>query len=120
MRVFGITLPGNTVERFMGSEIGALISEKLPSRIAAEGTSYKPRSVLRSRYPSKFERKKSLSLPLKTFGIQTGPPSVKPYWFHLNGSFFGRLLVKAYCLASRTSLRRNSNRDPWKLLVPDL
>ena len=33
--------------------------------------------------------KNSLSLPLKIFGIRTGPPSVKPYWFHLKGSLAG-------------------------------
>ena len=34
--------------------------------------------------------KNSLSLPLKSFGMITGPLNVPPYWFHLNGSFGGR------------------------------
>src|SRR5712692_8324974 len=64
--------------------------------------------------------KKSLSLPLKSFGNQIGPPSVKPYWFHLNGSLEGRNFENAYCVASILSLRKNSKSAPWYWLVPDL
>src|SRR5437773_11949184 len=45
------------------------------------------------------------------FGSQTGPPSAKPYWFHLRGSLW-RSPAKAYCRASSLSLRRNSNTVP--------
>ncbi len=57
--------------------------------------------------------KNSLSLPLKIFGIRTGPPSVPPYWFHLNGSLEGRSAENAYDVASSLSLRKNSKSAPW-------
>ena len=41
--------------------------------------------VRRSRSSSRFDMKKSLSLPLKILGIEIGPPRVKPYWLRRNG-----------------------------------
>src|SRR5258708_6623993 len=42
-----------------------------------------------SRKPSRLDMKKRRFLPLNSLGMRTGPPSVKPYWFHLNGDFAG-------------------------------
>jgi hypothetical protein len=39
--------------------------------------------------------KNSRFRPLNNFGIDTGPLTVKPNWFHLNGSFGGRAEVNA-------------------------
>jgi hypothetical protein len=55
--------------------------------------------------------KKSLFRPLITWGIWTGPPSVNPYWFHLNGLDFG---VSGEGVRESANLlsRRNSKTDP--------
>ena len=37
--------------------------------------------VVRLLNPSKFDMKNSRFFPLNSFGIRTGPASVKPYWF---------------------------------------
>ena len=86
-------------------------------RIFTEGTVKSIRLVRRSRNPSKFDMKNRRSVPLKIFGSHTGPPSVNPYWFHLNGSL-GRVPANAYCLASSLSFRRNSNNAPCNWFVP--
>src|SRR5262249_5694638 len=47
-----------------------------------------------------------------------GPPKLAPNWFRLKGG--GWLEVKVKKLrASSASLRRNSNKSPWKSFAPE-
>src|SRR4051812_3273379 len=95
IRWAGITLPGNTVrsagfEFEAGSYIVVPVALKLPPRISAVGMvknfGGEPcRTVVRSQ----STKKKSLFLPLNTFGIQTGPPKATPNWLRMNLLFCG-------------------------------
>ena len=52
--------------------------------------------------------------------LTTGPPNEKPNWFWASLGFWAPGSLANVLKASSFSLRRNSQRVPWKLLVPDL
>ena len=69
------------------------MAEKSPLRMACVRVVAKFVSVCRELNPSKFDMKNSRFFPLNSFGIRTGPPSVKPYWFWRYGLLLGEGLV---------------------------
>src|SRR4051812_15225337 len=98
-RLLGMMLPGNGAF-VVGSKIGTCTPPtvrplKSPPYCAGVGTEYVLLKFRRCLNHSSFTRKNSLSLPLKSFGIITGPSISNPHWFHLKGLLAGGLPVKA-------------------------
>ena len=56
--------------------------------------------------------KKSLSLPLNSFGIHTGPPNVPPYWFDRVTGCFWLAAFRKKGLAESAEVWLNSYKDP--------
>src|ERR1019366_3088032 len=94
-------------------------AEKSPVRSAAVGTVVVLGAGVEPLKPSKEYRKNSLSRPLNTLGIQTGPLNTPPYWFcrvancfdPLENQLTGALIAENWL---------NSLTDPWKRFPPAL
>ena len=98
------------------------VVEKSPAKFAAVGTWDCVVAVAdllsRNWYPAK---KKSLSLPLNSLGILTGPPNVPPYsfWCSLSLVVVPGTGTTPKFVASIKLLRMNSKAAPWYVFVPE-